>query len=371
MFASFSKTVRKTISVLGVSFRCYWQKIVWRWHGLNIPKIVLANNTNYGSNLYTQNNKMLFSLPIIIITSLIICFNLVISTSASGGLLISEENWNFIQVDQEAVVDVVDTVSLYTPVIEENIGDLELALSIGETDDFLGKNESVITEASKLETDYIVQKGDTISGIARKFNMHVATLMDRNGLSVDSIENLSLGQVIVIPPKDTSDSQDWLVQLNEKKQKERQLALKQEQERQRKLALSNRSTIYRDSTLYRGTSDGSWAKPINYSYISRGISRGHAGIDMIAGIGTPIYASKSGKVISSTRGYGSGYGLSLLLDHGSGQTSRYAHMSSFAIGVGDYVDQGQVVGYSGNTGWSTGPHLHYEARQNGVPFNPF
>ena len=277
-------------------------------------------------------------------------------------------DWALMEMNPEQVSQTISFLANYTGTIEENADWLKTELALIQDDGYLNKNESVITEASKLETEYIVQKGDTMSGIASKFNMHVATIVERNSVGVDGIEDLHPGQKLIIPPKDTSSSKDWLVALNDKKQKERAAA---EKARQKALAASYRSTVYRDTSEYRGTTDGSWGNPINYTYISRGISRGHSGIDMVANTGTPVYASKSGKVNSMTSGFGSGYGLSILLDNGGGQTSRYAHMSRFAVGIGDYVEKGQVIGYSGNTGWSTGPHLHFEARQNGRVFNPF
>lgn len=284
-----------------------------------------------------------------------------------------EDHWVFLELENDQFISMINTISPYTVNIDEDIEALKTEIALSASDGYLDKNQSLITEASKLETEYLVQKGDTMSGIAKKFNMHVATIIERNGIAVDQIENLHPGQSLIIPPKDTSDSREWLAQLNAKKEQERQLALKKQQEQKKKLAQANRSVTYRERAdgNYEGETSGGWAQPINYRYISRGIQRGHTGIDMIANVGTPIYASKSGKVIESTGGWGSGYGLSLLIDHGSDQTSRYAHMSKFSVGVGDYVEQGQVIGYSGNTGWSTGPHLHFEARLNGRPFNPW
>lgn len=275
-----------------------------------------------------------------------------------------------LEVDPDKLTRLINDISPYTDVINEDIDQLQTEIALKRDNGYLAKNSLVITEASKLETEYLVQRGDTISGIAKKFNMHVATILDRNSIKVDQIEGIHPGQKLIIPPKDTSDSQNWLVELNNIKEKQRQKALA-EQAKKQKLALSKRSTVYRDSSPYRGQSDGSWSRPISYSYISRGILRGHSGIDMVANSGTPVYAAKSGKIVGSTGGYGSGYGLSLVLDHGNGQTSRYAHLSRFAAGLGDVVSQGQLIGYSGNTGWSTGPHLHFEARQNGSVFDPW
>lgn len=93
----------------------------------------------------------------------------------------------------------------------------------------------------------------------------------------------------------------------------------------------------------------------------------HQGIDIGAGTGTPIYASESGTVFYS--GWMGGYGNLILIDHGDGRVTAYAHQSRLAVSGGS-VGRGQVIGYVGSTGDSTGPHLHFEVRVNGVAVNP-
>lgn len=95
----------------------------------------------------------------------------------------------------------------------------------------------------------------------------------------------------------------------------------------------------------------------------------HRGMD-IGGIGynAPIKASKAGRVIVATSHWS--YGNYVVIDHGNGITTLYAHNTSLAVGVGQYVSQGQVIAYSGSTGNSTGPHCHFEVRVNGSPVNP-
>jgi murein DD-endopeptidase MepM/ murein hydrolase activator NlpD len=98
------------------------------------------------------------------------------------------------------------------------------------------------------------------------------------------------------------------------------------------------------------------------------IIREHKGLDFAAEHGTPVYATGDGEVRMA---YFSGsYGKVIFVDHGSDYESRYAHLSRFAVGVGEKVKRGQLIGYVGNTGYSVAPHLHYEILYKGKHVNP-
>lgn len=101
---------------------------------------------------------------------------------------------------------------------------------------------------------------------------------------------------------------------------------------------------------------------------TRGASSNHGGLDMAAPMGTPIYATHDGVVGFS--GWGSGYGYNITLNGGGGMQTFYGHNSKNAVKNGQRVRQGQLIGYVGSTGVSTGPHLHYEVRINGHKVNP-
>jgi len=94
----------------------------------------------------------------------------------------------------------------------------------------------------------------------------------------------------------------------------------------------------------------------------------HPGIDVAADSGTPIVATAAGVVVAS--GWNGGYGRQVVVDHGYGITTSYAHNSENAVSVGQTVKKGQLVAYMGSTGFSTGPHVHYEVKVNGTAVNP-
>jgi len=99
-----------------------------------------------------------------------------------------------------------------------------------------------------------------------------------------------------------------------------------------------------------------------------GYSRMHRGMDFRAGYGTPILAATDGRI--SAAGWAGGYGKQVRIAHAGGLTTSYSHMSRIAAQPGTLVRQGQLIGYVGSTGLSTGPHLHYELYKDGVPVNP-
>lgn len=131
-----------------------------------------------------------------------------------------------------------------------------------------------------------------------------------------------------------------------------------------------------------------WTWPIPGCYtITGGYGEGrsyesHGGTDIAASIGTPIYAANSGTVIDTSNdcshssagvggcNHGGGYGNHVWIQHDNGYQTIYGHMINTAVSTGEYVSKGQLIGYSGSTGWSTGPHLHFELRINGVRSNP-
>ena len=133
-----------------------------------------------------------------------------------------------------------------------------------------------------------------------------------------------------------------------------------------------------ESYKYGSAPSGKFAWPVAGRMISGfgnryhpifGYNRFHSGIDLAAPYGTLVKAADGGQVVQA--GYFGGYGYSIMLYHGGGFATWYAHLSSINVSMGQFVQRGQVIGLVGSTGWTTGPHLHFEVRINGGPQNPF
>ncbi len=192
-----------------------------------------------------------------------------------------------------------------------------------------------------------VEKGETIASIAKKYKGDLEEIMQYNNLTEDS--KLAVGDIVIIPDGDM-DSYDY------------------------SSSGKSSSTTSSSSSLsnpYRGGSGpyyaGYYIKPVD-GVKTQGL-HGYNAVDLGAPVGTPIVASASGDVIiSRNSGWNGGYGSYVVLQHDNGTQTLYAHMSKDISFVGQHVVQGQVIGYVGSTGKSTGPHLHFEVRGAKNPF---
>lgn len=138
-------------------------------------------------------------------------------------------------------------------------------------------------------------------------------------------------------------------------------------------------TEKKDKIILVGTAErpktaatGTFIKPLDHFTMTSGFGprwgTHHDGVDLAISTGTPFYASDGGTVVRA--GWYGGYGQCIDIDHGNGMLTRYGHCSQILVSVGDLVYQGQNIGLVGNTGWSTGPHLHFEVHKDGVRQDP-
>lgn len=162
-------------------------------------------------------------------------------------------------------------------------------------------------------------------------------------------------------------------------ERQRQLEEQRKQEEAQKQQEDNSSSDSSSSSSgSSGVGTGQFIWPCNSTYITSefgyrvhpltGVWTGHTGIDIGCSMYESIYAADSGTVILS--GWYGGYGYAVVIDHGGGLSTLYGHNEELYVSVGDKVSQGDVIAGAGSTGWSTGPHLHFEVRVNGECVDP-
>ena len=193
---------------------------------------------------------------------------------------------------------------------------------------------------------YTVKKGDTLASVAKKFGSDATEITNYNGIEGD----LAVGTEIIIPngeiaaPPPVSKS----------------------------VARSGGASSVLEAAKYSTSAEysGYYIAPLA-SYKKTQDIHGYNGVDLAAPAGSPILASATGNVIvaKNNGAWNGGYGNYVVIQHGNGTQTLYSHASSVIVGVGEHVIQGQVIGYEGQTGKATGPHVHFEIR--GGPRNPF
>ena len=151
-----------------------------------------------------------------------------------------------------------------------------------------------------------------------------------------------------------------------------------EAERQRQLQAQQQSSGGGGGSYSYSGSAGGWCNPLASIWVTsaygyrwhptQGYYNFHSGVDLAASYGQSIYAARGGVVTTAT--YSDVYGYYIVINHGDGYSTLYAHMSGFAVGAGQTVSGGQTIGYAGSTGWCTGTHLHYTVYYNGSHVNP-
>jgi len=250
---------------------------------------------------------------------------------------------------------------------------------------------TIIPDRPRLDViTYTVQLGDTVQAIAERFGLQPTTIMWANPAVEDAPDLLRIGQEIVILPIDgvyhTVQEGDTLESIAEKYKVDVEAITSCEYnhleppeyaiEPGMKLIVPDGEKPYvpKVITSYtgpvpegaRGTGLFQW--PV-LGYITQGYWYGHRAIDIGVPVGTAVRAADGGFV--SFAGWTDvGYGYLVIIDHANGFATYYAHLSNIYVTAGQAVERGQVIAASGNTGWSTGPHLHFEIRYNGVQQNP-
>ena len=216
------------------------------------------------------------------------------------------------------------------------------------TDTILSAND--LSKGDKLKTgdillilpfsgvEHTVAKGDTLKGLSTKYKVDIENILDANHL--DTNFKLVVGTEILIPGANM---------LTETKPK------------------STSNVASKGSSKVPSVA-GYFVNPVPSAVKSRGIKPGHKGVDLAAPTGTKIRASADGVVLIARNGYNGGFGNYVVVQHPNGVKTLYAHMSKLGTSPGAKVSQGETIGYVGNTGRSTGPHLHFEVLGAKNPF---
>ena len=272
-----------------------------------------------------------------------------------------------------------------------------------ENDALVNRNPLALSTTGLAETSsaregiisYTVENGDTVSGIANKFQISVNTILWANNLSAYSL--IRPGNTLTILPtsgvmhKVKSGETVGKIALQygvEEKdifsyndiKSANSLVIGQNiiipggRKTTTQTAVASKpstpaSVVEKLTTPKKATDSGSsmvW--PTEGHRITQYYSWRHTGLDIANKTGTPLYAAEAGTVEYS--GWSNGYGYNVLVNHGGGKKTRYAHASKLYVKVGDKVARGEQIAAMGSTGWSTGPHIHFEVIVNGVKQNP-
>lgn len=270
-----------------------------------------------------------------------------------------------------------------------NQGGAIIKPNIAATEKTMRQREGIVS--------YTVQTGDTISTIAADFGVSANTILWENNLTAYSLirpgdELLVLpvsGVTYKVAKNDTLSKISGLYNIEESKISEINKLSSDMVAVGQKLIIPGGRKMYAESApkalpkSYTGISavkdliSPLSAKPVSGNKmnwptqgyrITQYYSWGHHAVDIANKTGTPIYACDSGTI--EYAGWGTGYGNQIVIDHGGGKMTRYAHLSKIYYAKGDEVSKGQVIAAMGSTGRSTGPHLHFELIINGVKYNP-
>ncbi len=271
--------------------------------------------------------------------------------------------------------------------------------SVSEVSDTFSKPVTTMTQgvrgyARSEKTEYPVAAGDTLSSIGEKFKVSVSSLCASNDLA--DCDNLKVGTTLQIPPIEDSvivkvKEGDTVEKLAKRYKVDPQLivdanylfkpfnleigselivpgaTIPKPSAPSTPAVPSTGSRLAGSGEVIEGRGRFIW--PTSVRMVSQGYHRYHLAIDIPRPKNGPVYAIDSGRVIRAGW-WPVGYGIAVQIDHGDGYVSSYCHLSRVAVGVGDYVEQGHVIGTMGATGRAFGQHVHFMVQKDGRYLNP-
>ena len=226
-----------------------------------------------------------------------------------------------------------DTISTIAEMFDVTENTIRWANNLGAKTALRKDQELIILPISGVK--YKVRSGDSLKSVASSFHADESEILSYNNL--ESAADLKAGLEIIIPNGEIATKS-----VNKPSNKS--------------IGSSN------------AKSSGYFIRPVNGGKRTQGI-HGHNGVDIGSSLGTPIYAAAGGKVIIAKQGgWNGGYGNYVVISHGNGMQTLYAHLNSVSVSPGESVSQGAGIGTMGTTGKSTGVHLHFEVRGGSNPF---
>lgn len=279
-------------------------------------------------------------------------------------------------LDEESLDKLMSMFAMDSNSFVDEMGNL-----IGETVDV----DSELFAQPVSFQNYKVAAGDTISGIAKKFGLaNISTLIAVN--NIENVRFLAAGQKLKIPSIDGIIYQvkagDTLESIVEKNKIKMETLLDVNELASETLSVGQElflPGVGLDAASLKSAMGELFRIPIRASFRwsspygkridpIKGVESNHTGTDMACPTGTPIYAAMSGKVTYT--GTSNVFGKYVIIDHGNGYQTLYAHMSKIIASKGQYVSQNTKIGLVGSTGYSTGPHLHFTVYKNGKLVDP-
>src|SRR3989339_675348 len=335
----------------------------------------------FKSNLFSFIiNQKLIHIFMLIISVFLIFINLTLKTQAEekfyghNKIILAElikSDFSVSEDDEQLIIETFDREATISDIQKSYLDNLDAfrpssgmlldkeeeieAPTIAQDGTAIIKPDIAQTRVSKQPREsiieYIVKAGDSISTIAQEFEISASTILWENNLSAYSIirpgDKLKIGQKLLVPGG-------------------------------KKPYIAPRVTsTYTGISAIKDLIKSPDAKPapgnkMNWptegTRITQYYSWKHYGLDIANKTGTPIYAADAGVIEKA--GWGTGYGNQILIDHGGGKKTRYAHLSKFYVKEGQEVGKGETIAAMGSTGWSTGPHLHFEVIINNQKYNP-
>ncbi|MEK7634902.1 MAG: peptidoglycan DD-metalloendopeptidase family protein [Patescibacteria group bacterium] len=304
-------------------------------------------------------------------------FNSIFNNS-SGENLLKEKKVQSMALLVSTITPPTDGSNSHIPVVENNALVSDVGILGGASDSLISK------PGSDQISVYVVREGDTLSQIAEMYDVTVNTIKWSNDLSSNTLKT---GETLVILPisgvKHTVVKGDTLASLAKKYKGDVDEIIAYNNLKNGETLVAGSIVIIPDGEVVIKSSSGSYTnssgsglkeysgyymRPIIGGKRSQGI-HGYNGVDLAAPVGTPIMAAADGVVIISRfGGWNGGYGNYIVVRHSNGTQTLYAHNSKNNVLSGDKVKQGDIIGAIGNTGKSTGPHLHFEIRGAKNPF---